>query len=1381
MKNIQERIPISQLSTNCEMVISKVIPSTPSQMEMWLQCHLGGKQASMAYNESNSFRLHGYLEVDFLEKAFQFVISRHEGMRAIFCPDGKQIVIFAKNHSTIKVTDITDLAELEKEEFLQKHSKDTGFYEFDFTKGPLYILELIKINELEHMVTFTGHHLIFDGWSMSLLAEELSLAYGQLCKGKELDLPEVQTLSDYVMRNLHFSESIDKNVKLDFWIKNLSNPVPQLELPIDFERPSIRNLKAASIEYKAPRGLMVKAKRYAASRNVSLNVLLLSVYELFLSHWVKDSDIILGMPRAGQPLLRCSRMIGHSVHLLPIRAKVDLNLTFEEYLSQRRDCFVGVLSNGMISFGELIQSLQIKRDPSRIPLIPLTFNIQIGLDAKIHFSDLNHKFISNPKAYSNFEIILNLFGSLMNTTFEWTYNQSLFKESTIYDAARMYSLLIERILDSPNERLVFINSIISPVDNVEISEQSDLNGYKISQTPILVKNYFGKEIVKSFYKEDDFERKEFSKSNDLGVPVVISKLQESATLFPRKVAVTTGDEFLSYEDLNKQSNQLAFFLREKGVKPGDIVGIYLGRSNAVIVSIMGVLKAGAAYMPIDVDVPVERVGYMLTNSNSKYFITDQPAFEKYELEERKLIYNEIIIVCKDLASCNKPTLTDLDDPMYIIYTSGSTGNPKGVTLTRKNIDYFVKEVIVDLNFCSEDVFAAITSISFDAAIFDTLIPYLFGASVHMLDSYQRKDPKQILRLFQEKNVTKTIATPTHWHLIANSGWNNKLPFLTVLSIGEPLQKSLVDIISPLSKEIFNLYGPAETTVYSTFKKINISDSQITIGTAVPGTKVYLVDKLGIPITKSGVTGEIWIGGDGVGLGYLGFKELTVEKFVSNSFDENPQNLYKTGDLGHWLENGEIQCEGRIDHQVKIRGHRIELGEIEQRILMFDEVSNAIVDTDKGKDIVNLVAYISIREHLRDRLDLNAYIDKLREKLSIGLPDYMIPTEFMFIDDFKLTTSGKIDRKQLPISLIGKKSSSDNQFKFSYFNIELTKVETSVYSLWEKVLGKRKFSLDDDFFLVGGHSLLGVTLISLLEKKFNVSFSLLTLFQHPTIRAISKLIVNEKYDINADSLVLIKKGSSDRVLCFVHGVGLNPIEVNTLLKYMDEDQTIWGLQSPAISGNVKPFETIPEMARHFIKELDEKGIQEPFHLTGNSIGGIIVFEMVKQLIAANRPLGFISMIDTPCYFSSDKHKNVSKKVVNICRKLEFEYEFFTDDVSYYLENRKGYLQEKWRNFKGISKLENSLSKRISEIEAVNVVAWKNYQIEPLEVEFTLFTAQKKTFFLNDFETLGWRKYVRKVESIVMPGNHVTMLKPPNGAKFTEVLQKKLNDHKVTIYQ
>ncbi|MEN2284139.1 amino acid adenylation domain-containing protein [Algoriphagus sp. SE2] len=1343
MKNAQEKI-LDPLSTKEEQLkVSKVISSTPSQMEIWLQCHLGGEKASLAYNESYSLKLFGDVNLELLEEAYQFLITNHEGMRAIFSLDGTQIHILESIKTSISYKDISDLSETEKNTYIEKFRIDTGFYEFDLQKGPLYILELIKLSDSEYRLTFTSHHIMFDGWSIVLFFSHLGLVYGQLVEGKEAFLPELQTLSDYTKKIEKFSEGEEYKSNLKFWLKRLSNPVPNFELPIDFERPPIRKLEADRVDFKASKELIIKVKQYGIKKKVSVYLILFSIYELFLSLWSKSSDIILGMPIAGQPRMGSLNLIGHSVFLLPVKSKVDFQLTFEDYLDERSKSFSEILEHGAISFGELIQNLKIKRDLSRTPLVPLICSNIIGVERRMKFGNLERKLLSNPKAFTNFEIILALFGTIDDLNYEWTYNTSLFSRETILEAAEKYDQLVQLIIETPSLKLSEIRHFL---DGDEASPDLQTEQKLAREEPI---------------------------EEEITIPYIIEKFQETASVLAEKTAVVTNNNSISYKELNIQSNQLAGFLKDKGVKPGDFIGIYLERSNATIISIMAILKAGAACLPIDVEIPRERVIYMLENSGAKFFFTDQPDFENGVLEEKRLVLDQILKSSLNFPPENNPVKTSLESPMYIIYTSGSTGNPKGVILTHKNLNYFSKVSIRDFNFSSDDQVAGVTSVSFDVATFELLIPYMFGSTVYMLDKYERKDPKQILSLLEAKGITKMFATPTHWQMMVNSGWSTPMTSLTAFSGGEPLKKSLVDQLSPLLKGIFNHYGPSETTVLCTVKKIDPSEAGVTIGKELSGTKIYIVDKSGNLITQPNISGELWIGGDGVGKSYLGLNELSQEKFIKNPFEEIPERLYKSGDLGYRLPNGEIQCEGRVDNQVKVRGHRIELGEIEEKILQSDEVANAVVGTDDSKGFLSLIGYVALKKELKDKLDLQEFEAKLRERLSIMLPEYMVPSDFCFVDDFKLTTTDKIDRKQLPKikrretgRTVDKDHKEDKTERF-------TEVERRVFRVWSSVLENSNFDLDTDFFLAGGHSLLGVKLISLLEKEFDLKLTLVTLFKYPTVKSFSLFIENEKKDLSLESLVLIKKGSPNKVVCFVHGVGLNPIEVNTLIENMDDDQTIYGLQSPAISGNAEPFKTIPEMAKHFIGELEKSEIKGPYNLIGNSIGGLIAFEMAKQLIEKNKKIGFLAMIDTIANYNFEKPKKLLPRIKRFINKLGFEFEFLSDDLNFYINYRKNYIKEKWFNYKQKTIINNDLSSRIRRIEIINVDAWKDYDIQPLDIDITLFIAQKRTFYVQDFETLGWSRYVRSIEKLIMPGEHANMLKPPHGSEFTRVLQEKLN--------
>lgn len=1334
-----EQLITSKIPKNPETIqISKVIPSTASQMEIWLSCQLGGKEANMAYNESISIELHGELEILHLKTAFHTIIQRHEGMRAIFTPDGDQMVIYSSFHLPLRFRDISQLAEEKEHVFLQKHALDTGLIEFDLVNGPLYVMELIKVREKEHVLTFTGHHLIFDGWSSGLLMEEISKVYSQLKKGQPIQLPKVDRLSDFVIQHYRLTHCPEIEKTKSFWKKELSDPVPLFDLPVDFERPSVRNLKAKRLEVALPKSLLVKAKKFAVENQVSTNLLLLSVFEVFLSEWTGRRDVIVGVPMAGQSILNKLNLIGHCVNLLPLRSRINSDLTFEEYLETRKSKFNDSLDHSLISFGALLQDLHIKRDTSRFPLIPITFNLSVTNSNSIKFEGLNSTLISNPKSYSNFEIIVDLFGNEEEIIVEWTYNESLFHESSIWEAAQKYNLLLEKIIDAPQERLSSLDSFF---------ENTGL------ETELLLPHRAGN-----------------------GPSEMLGNLKDSietqAIRFAEKTAITFKSELLDYASLNSKANQIAHYLINRGVKSGDYVGIYLERSCDLAVSILAVLKSGAACMTIDREIPIERAKYMVNDCEAMFLITDLISPDWDDLDNKILFINELNKVVIGYAEENTTVKIQPEDPAYTIYTSGSTGNPKGVILTHGNLFYFANHACKQVGYTSEDSIAGVTSVSFDLSIMEMVIPFFMGASLHILDKYHRKDPKQIITLLREKGITKMLATPTHWQMMVQSGWNEKFPNLTIVAGGEELKKSLADSLNSCAKEVWNVYGPTETTIFSSCKKVKPDDDEITLGKAVEGTEIYLVDKDSKLITGAGQAGEIWITGEGVSKSYIGREELTNEKFFKNPFKNDKSRIYKTGDLGSWTASGELNYLGRIDHQVKIRGYRIELGEIEQKLLSFPLVDNAAVINRKDSEGVNsLVGCLLVKKDSEFSLLKADFSKEIQTDLLKVLPDYMVPSQFYFFDKFPLTTSGKIDRNAL-LGLLESKEDHSDHSQLSE-NTQLTEDQLKVFLIWKAVLRKDTIGLDDDFFLLGGHSLLGVRVVSLLEAEFGVSLSLLILFQFPTIRGLVEHITGLKKEGDSDSLVLIKKGSPHKVLCFVHGVGLNPIEINTLTRNMDEDQTIWGLQSPAISGHLEPLESIEEMATFFINELDKQKIHTPYNLIGNSLGGLIAFEMAKQLISKNRQVGFLSMIDTLAVHSKDPIPSLTQSMKVKISKLRFEFSFFWNDLPYYVKYRIRYIKEMWRKRFGVSEEENALAFRIHKIEGINEKAWINHKLSYLDIKITLFLAKRRTFFVKDFKTLGWDVFTQEVNTIVMPGEHANMLKPPFGSEFTKRLQKELN--------
>ncbi len=1320
-----------------QIEIEKVIQTTPSQMEIWLACKLGGKEANMAYNESVSIHLNGNLCMKSLQYAFCKLIERHEGMRALVSANGKNLIIYSPYELPIRFRDISDLPCDEKQRFLAKHSVETGRYQFNLVQGPLYVLELIKLDGLHHQLTFTGHHIVFDGWSLGVMLEELGEIYSAVLDGGRESIQSSEKLSEYVKDFINITRKASYRLTKNYWTNYLGNPVPEMELPIDKERPKQRTYDASVLECPLEPSVMASVKELAVRSNTSLNLTLLSIFEVFLSKWSGQKETLVGLPVAGQIALNRMRLIGHCVHLLPQRSQIDGSITFIQYLANRKKAYNNSLDHQMISFGDMIKDLPIKRDISRATLVPLTFNIDLGMDNKISFKGLEHKLVSNPKSYANFEIILNLFGSGDDVHFEWTYNKNLFTEKTIGLAAKKYNDFLKLLSKSPN---------ISIDDLIAISKEEDIKGADHIEMPLTS-----------------------------GTPIQ-KLIADAAQAQEEKPALVFKDIVLTYRELADKANSVTRYLIEKGVKPGDIVGVNLDRSQNLAIAILGIIGSGAAYLPIDADFPLDRVRFMLSDAAVKCFFSDRQDADWGDVSDRLL-----------------PAVSEIDsdlgehiyvnggpsDPAVIIYTSGSTGKPKGVVLTFRNLSYFTDHFMIAPGLTVRDKVLGITSISFDMAILEFVMPYVKGATVYLLDKYQRRDPREILRFLRSYEITRIFGTPSHLKAIVENGWKERFSKLSVISAGEPLPLGLAHTLKSISKELWNVYGPSETTIFSTIKRIEDTPSEITIGKAVANTEVLIVDGEGNLVAEPGKLGEIYIGGTGVGVGYLNRNELTREKFIVNPFQNKPGRYYKTGDLGQWTASGEILCKGRIDHQVKIRGQRVELGEIESRILLDKLVSNTVVNKVigvNGEDL--LVAYVSLVKKFANEDELTDWIESCKNELGKVLSSYMVPSQFIMVDEFKLNSNGKIDRGALkpilPVTVPIRESVDETT---------LSATEIKVKRIWEEVLKLSKVGITEDFFQMGGHSLLAVELISLVEKEFKVDLPLSILFEYPTVKSLAgqmDTLSQRDGRSSVSCLSKIKDGAPDKVLYFIHGVGLNPIEIKTLVKSLDQDQTIWGLQSPAVlNSSIAPLESLEDIAGYYIGEIRKEGLKGPFNLMGNSFGGLIAFEMAKQLLHEGEKVTFLGMIDTIASHTEDENRTTINKIGSFFGKLSFEFSFFLDDPGYYFDYRRKYLLEKKESIRNkFEKIDTiDLNQRIKQIERTNQLAWKKYKHEPIDVKITLFQADRRTFFVEDFNTFGWSKFAKEVEIIKMPGEHANMLKPPHGVEFTRTLQKKLNSSKI----
>ena len=849
---------------------------------------------------------------------------------------------------------------------------------------------------------------------------------------------------------------------------------------------------------------------------------------------------------------------------------------------------------------------------------------------------------------------------------------------------------------------------------------------------------------------------------------------ESVQAYPDKIAIRFHERALTYTEVSHTANRIANLLISKGIKKGDIIGVALDRSPELIISLLAILKSGAAYVPLDPEYPKDRIEFMLEDSGAKILITEAKYSGHYAGNTNELIIDQALEESASLSAEEPGINVTGADLAYCLYTSGSTGKPKGVQIAHHSLVNLMLSYQKVPGITSADKTLAIATISFDIAGIDIYLPLSSGAELVLADSLTAKDGRALLEIVRTQGITILQATPYTWRMMLEIGWEEHLP-IRVFCGGEALAKDLAAKLIPRCDQLWNMYGPTETTIYSIIKHVTNPDD-ITIGYPVDNTQVYIVDEQ-MKNVVNGDIGEIFIGGDGLSWGYLNRPDLTAERFIDNPFTDLPgDKIYKTGDLGQLRPDGEVVYLGRMDHQVKVRGYRIELGEIEFNLAKADDIKEAVVIArEDTPGYPRLVAYLLLNSGQTGH-PTSVQLDAWQNALLAVLPEYMVPDDFVLLDVIPSTPNGKIDRKALP------KPDYSYIVRSESFVAPRTSNEKLVADIWQEMMGLEKISMLDNFFQLGGRSLVAVKIMAKLEEKTGKRLPLATLFEHSTIEKLAtRLEINDEA-ISWDSLVPIKPQGSKMPLYIVHGAGLNVLLFNALAMNMDDEQPVYGLQAKGINGIDEPLEVMEEIAANYVEEIINHDPVGPYAVAGYSLGGLIAYEMAKQMLAMGKDIRMLAMFDT--YADQTKiHTPPLKRALT-------DALFFIKQVIYtpilFAEDPKRTIEYKSREIgRRISRIyKNAFPEKVKkkegfaaytdEIHEKSEMAQRNYLLTPVDIKIELFRAKKKTFYMDDFKYLGWRPYALKGVNVHdIPGEHNTIFAPPNDKQFAKVLQECLD--------
>jgi len=1224
------------------------IPLSFAQQRLWFLDQL--KPESALYNAPIAFSLKGQIDIDALQRAFRAMIQRHEILRTTF-----------KKQKGVAYQDIAkniefNLDYIQKYDHLETLIKEFSQKPFDLNHGPLFRAQLIKVDQNEYILEINLHHTITDGWSIAILVEELATLYNNVDSLPALPIQYADfTLwqRDYLREDGETAQS-----QLRYWQQQLQDAPGLLALSLDYQRPAVQSYRGDKISFQIPKIILEQLKGLSHAQGTTLFMTLLSIFYVLLYRYSGQNDIVVGTPVANRQREELELLMGFFVNTLALRVHISDKMTFNDLLALVKDVTLQGYVNQDIPFEKLLESIPVERTLAYSPLIQVMFILQNNQKPALNLSDIQATPVDIDVNFAKFDLTLSLTETTTGLDGEIEYATDLFKVTTINRLLGHFTKLLEEIVANPGQ-LIQQYELLTAAEKQQIL--IDWNN------------------TTSFYPNDK---------------TIHQLFEEQVEKSPDNIAIISENHKMTYRELNSKANQFAHYLKRQGLKLEDPVPIYFERSLQMIVAILGILKAGGAYVPIDPVIPQERQEYMLKDARAI-----------------KINFNKLDAVIVNESTENLNHISCQNNLAYIMYTSGSTGKPKAVMIEHRSvvnvIDYF--GIVLKVNQASK--WLSVTSLSFDIFGLELYMPLLFGAEIILPNKADSQNPNKLIELIKRHNVSHMQATPSKWQMLQNITWKGRKQ-LTGLCGGEALPISLQNYFNSIEGRFYNVFGPTETTIWSTIWMID--KNPIRIGHPIANTQVYVLDKCLNPVPV-GVVGELYIGGDGLARGYLNHPDLTTERFIDLTIEDQQHRIYRTGDLCRYHEDGNLEFMGRIDFQVKIRGFRIELGEIETVLLSHPKIKQAVVLAREDEpDSKYLVAYYVTDQAAQ--LEANT----VRDFVMNQLPEPMVPSYFIKLDAMPLTSNGKLDRKSLP-------APKGAEIRHEYSPPQ-TPTEVVLAQIWEEVLCLEKVGIDDNFFELGGHSLLAIELFAKIQQEMGSHLPIADLFVAPTIAKLAIRINNEFGDSDHCLVALNHAGPKANLFC-IHPIGGQVFCYMHLAQEFEGEFRCYGLQSQGLLPNHKAQLTIPEMAASYIQEIKTVQPQGPYRLVAWSFGGVIAIEMAHQFRIQGDSIENIILIDS--FVTQDARKLIGHKVAS-----------------------------------------NGITKQ-DEVQRANALSLKNYQAPQIKENLQLIYAAESV----SNQQSSWGKLTTgKIEICTLKGDHYSLLKPENIKELCTRIRNNVNIHR-----
>jgi amino acid adenylation domain-containing protein/thioester reductase-like protein len=1105
-----------------------------NQQSLWFLRQLVPEDVS--FNVSGAVRVHGELRIAYLRRALETLMARHAALRTTFTVvDGQPVQeIHEQLPVPLRVIDASNWSEAEVDEFLASKAHQP----FDVAHAPAFRVILLHREQSEPAVDvdkssaegpillLAMDHMISDFWSISVLVREALFFYQNETSGRSVSLePLPLQYTDYVRWQREHLAGPEGERLLAYWKNQLGAGLPALDLPTDHPRLPLQTFRGDARSISLSARLTAGLKALAGSQNATLFMTLLSAFQVLLHRYSGQDELIVGSVTAGRSHPDLTELVGYFINPLALRADLSDNPAFTEFLSQVRQTVLDALAHQDYPPALLAENLALPRDPSRPPLFETMFILQKAQMSEV--SDLSAFALGNgggkleiggltleslpiSRHPAQFDLTLMMAEADDRLAATLFYNTDLFEGSTIQQILEHFETLLAGLLVDPEQ----------PISNIPLltsAERQDLlvtwNATERAYPPVR------------------------------GAHQLVEAQVERT---PEAIAVQFEGESLTYRALNERANLLAHHLQALGVGPEKLVGIYLDRSLPLVVALLGILKAGGAYMPLDPDFPEARVAMMLADSQPLVLLTEERLKAALPARDYRVVsmdgdWEEI---AQGQTTNPKSGLVP-DNLAYLIYTSGSTGIPKGVEIPHQAMVNFLNTMQEQPGLAADDLLLAVTTLSFDIAVLELFLPLTVGACVEVVSKEVASDGARLVEKLFTSGATMMQATPATWRLMLEAGWqqesqayelmrkNDSMPARTGLKIlcgGEALPRDLADKLLTRGAEVWNMYGPTETTVWSTMYRVLPGSGPVPVGRPIGNTQVYVLDHARQPVPV-GVVGELYIGGDGVARGYRDRHELTAERFIPDPFRSGQRaRLYRTGDLARLRADGSLMFLGRRDHQVKVRGFRIELGDIEAALAKHEALRQSVVVAhEETPGDVRLIAYLVLKDGAEEPA-----VGMLRAFLKRALPDYMLPAAFVTLDELPLTPNGKVDRRALP------QPASVRPHLGAAYCAPRNEQEAEIAAICARVLGLERVGVHDDFFELGGNSLLATRLVFHLQEHFETKLSLIRLFEMPTIAGLSAALNAARQDTDDSAglfgAITLKELEAEAIL--TESIGVN---------------------------------------------------------------------------------------------------------------------------------------------------------------------------------------------------------------------------------------------------